>query len=127
MPESRSHKKGKGSAMHQEVPIPGNRRLDALRGNSAIEVERGSTPQSINKALSRLHTQFNKSKILRVPQEDMDMSAKLARDKNMHITVTNLSKTKRTKTYVTKDENQLVMRKINTKIILGDCRIVEKF
>jgi hypothetical protein len=40
MPESRSHKTGKGSAKRQEVPIPGNRRLDALRGTSAIEVER---------------------------------------------------------------------------------------
>lgn len=98
MPESRSHKQGKGSTMRQEVPIPGNRRLDAIRGNSAIEVERGGNPQSINKALSRLHTQFNKGKILRVPQDDMDMAAKLAREKNMHVTVTNLSKTKRTKT-----------------------------
>jgi hypothetical protein len=98
MPESRSHKQGKGSAMRQEVPIPGNRRLDAIRGNSAIEVERGGDTQSINKALSRLHTQINKSKILRVPQDDMDMAAKLAREKNMHVTVTNLSKTKRTKT-----------------------------
>jgi hypothetical protein len=98
MPESRSHKLGKGSAMRQEVPITGNRRLDAIRGNSAIEVERGGNPQSINKALSRLHTQTNKSKILRVPQEDMDIAAKLAREKNMHVTVTNLSKTKRTKT-----------------------------
>ena len=84
--------------MRQEVPILGNRRLDAIRGNSAIEVERGGNPQSINKALSRLHTQINKSKILRVPQEDMDTAVKLAREKNVHVTVTNLSKTKRTKT-----------------------------
>jgi hypothetical protein len=98
MPESRSHKEGKGNAAKQEVSISRGRRLDAVRGNSAIEVERGGNPQSINKALSRLHTQINKSKILRVPQDDMDMASKLAREKNMHVTVTNLSKTRRTKT-----------------------------
>ena len=98
MPESKSHKQGKGSAARQEVPIPGNRRLDAIRGISAIEVERGGTVPSLNKALSRLGTQTNKNKILRVPQNDIDMAAKLAREKDMHVTVTNLSKTKRTKT-----------------------------
>ena len=97
MPESRAHKKGKGNAARQEVPISGGRRLDAIRGNSAIEVERGGTTQAINKALSRLKTQTNKSKILRVPQNDMDMATGLARKKNMKVTVTNLSKTKRNK------------------------------
>ena len=97
MPESRTHKKGKGNAARQEVSISGGRRLDAIRGNSAIEVERGGTTQAINKALSRLKTQTNKSKILRVPQDDMDMATELARKKNMKVTVTNLSKTKRKK------------------------------
>ena len=74
MSESRSHKKGKGNAARTEVPIPGGRRLDAIRGRSAIEVERGGTPQKIDQALSRLKTQINKNKILRVPQKDMDMA-----------------------------------------------------
>ena len=42
-------------------------------------------------------SQTNKSKILRVPQNDMDMATGLARKKNMNVTVTNLSKTKRKK------------------------------
>ena len=95
MPESRSHKMGKGSASRQEVPISGGRRLDAIRGHHAIEVEKRGTPPLINKALSRLKTQSNKNKILRVPQPDMDSALELARKKEMNVTVTNLAKTKR--------------------------------
>ena len=97
MTESRSHKKGKGNAARQEVPIPGGRRLDAIRGNTAIEVERGGTPQKIDQALSRLKTQANKKKVLRVPQTNMNMAVERARKKKMNVTVTNLSKTKRKK------------------------------
>ena len=95
MPESTSHRKGKGNAARTEVPIPGKRRLDAIRGKSAIEVERGGTPQKIDQALARLKTQTSKNKILRVPQNDMKMAADRVEKKNMKITVTNLSKTKR--------------------------------
>jgi len=98
MPESQSHKRAKGNAARKEVPIKGRRRLDALRGNNAIEVERGGTSASINKALSRLATQRNKNKILRVPQKDLGTAADLAKKKGVHVTVTNLSKTKRKKT-----------------------------
>lgn len=97
MPESRSHKDGKGNAAKQEVSISRSRRLDAVRGNSAIEVERGGTPQSIKKALSRLETQINKNKILRVPQNDIKLAVEQAHKKQMSVTITNLSKTKRTK------------------------------
>lgn len=97
MSESRSHKNGKGNAAKTEVPISGNRRLDALRGNTAIEVERGGTPQKIDQALSRLKTQANKDKVLRVPQNDMEMAAGRVEKKGMNVTVTNLSKTKRIK------------------------------
>jgi len=95
MSESRSHKQGKGNAARTEVPIPGGRRLDAIRGNSAIEVERGGTPKKIDQALSRLGTQTNKRKILRVPQSDMNLAVERAKQKNMNVTVTNLSKTRR--------------------------------
>ena len=95
MAESRSHKTGKGNASRQEVPISRGRRLDAIRGHNAIEVERGGTPKTINKALSRLRTQSNKNKIIRVPQSDMDKALDLARKKEMNVTVTNLAKTKR--------------------------------
>lgn len=97
MSESRSHKQGKGRAARKEVPISRGRRLDAIRGKSAIEVERGGTSQKISQALSRLKTQRTKSKILRVPQRDMDMAVQQARKKGMNVTVTNLSKTQRKK------------------------------
>lgn len=97
MAESRSHKHGKGNAARQKVPIPGNRRLDAIRGKYAIEVERSGTIQGIDQALSRLRTQRSKSKILRVPQRDMQRALERARRKNLRVTVTNLSKTRRKK------------------------------
>lgn len=97
MSESRSHKKGKGSAAKTEIPISGNRRLDAIRGNYAIEVERGGTPKKIDQALSRLKTQTNKRKILRVPQYDMNMALEQTQKNNMNVTITNMSKTKRKK------------------------------
>jgi len=98
MAESKSHKQGKGRAARTEVSISRRRRLDAVRGNNAIEVERGGTPQKIDQALSRLRTQTNKNKILRVPQKDMDTAVQRANLKNMNVTVTNISKTKRKKT-----------------------------
>jgi len=97
MAESQSHKRGKGNAARQEVPIPGNRRLDAIRGRHAIEVERSGTTHGIDQALSRLRTQRSKNKILRVPQKDMDVAVDRARQKGMNVTVTNLSKTRRKK------------------------------
>ncbi|MBM4278874.1 MAG: hypothetical protein FJ130_13505 [Deltaproteobacteria bacterium] len=95
MVESRSHKGGKGRAGRVEIPISGGRRLDAIRGHHAIEVERSGTPHGINTALSRLRTQRNKNKIIRVPEHDMELAIELARKKDMNITVTNLAKTKR--------------------------------
>ena len=98
MPESQSHKKGKGSARKEEVTIPGGRRLDAIRGHSAIEVERAGTAQKIDQALSRLSTQKNKNKILRVPQKDMELAMERATKKRLKVTITNLSKTRQKRT-----------------------------
>ena len=97
MSESRGHKRGKGRAKSTEVRISGNRRLDAISGPFAIEVEKGGTPQTINQALSRLKTQRTKKKLLRVPQDDMDLAIQQVQRKKMNVTVTNLSKTKRRK------------------------------
>ena len=95
MAESRSHKKAKGNAAKKEVPIKGGRRLDAIRGHYAIEVERSGSKSGLNKALSRLKTQTNKSKILRVPQKDMEKAIEIAGHKGINVTITNLGKTKR--------------------------------
>jgi hypothetical protein len=97
MSESRSHKKGKGNASQTEVPISRGRRLDAIRGTAAIEVERGGTPNKIDQALSRLKTQTNKAKIIRIPQNDMQMASECVEKSGMNVVVTNLSKTKRIK------------------------------
>ncbi len=95
MAETRAHRVGKGSAARKEVPISRGRRLDAVRGHYAIEVERSGTKSGINAALSRLRTQANKAKILRVPQPDMRKALSLARQKHMNVAVTNMAKTKR--------------------------------
>jgi hypothetical protein len=71
--------------------------LDAIRGTSAIEVERSGLARKIDQALSRLSTQSNRSKILRVPQNDMPLAAERVEKSGMNVTVTNLSKTKRIK------------------------------
>ena len=97
MAESKSHKKAKGNAAKKEVPIKGGRRLDAIRGHYAIEVERSGSKNGLNKAISRLKTQTNKSKILRVPQKDMNKAVEIAEQKGIKLTITNLSKTKRKK------------------------------
>ena len=76
-------------------PISRRRRLDAIRGHHAIEVERSGSKQGINKALSRLKTQRNKNKIIRVPQKDMNKARQQVRKKGMNVTITNLSKTRR--------------------------------
>ena len=72
-------------------------RLDAVRGHHAIEVERSGTRKGLLQSLSRLRTQRNKNKILRVPLKDMDKALQLARSKGMNVTVTNMSKTSRRK------------------------------
>ena len=95
MPESRSHKKAKGSAKRTEIPISRGRRLDAKRGKYAIEVERSGSPQRIGKAISRLRTQRSSSKILRVPHSDMGKAVSVAKKRGVKLSVTNLSKTKR--------------------------------
>lgn len=95
MPESRSHKRAKGPARITEVPISRGRRLDAKRGKYAIEVERSGSPQRIVKAISRLKTQTSSKKILRVPQSDMKKAVSIAKKREVKLSVTNLSKTKR--------------------------------
>ena len=97
MPESKGHKRGKGSAAKTELPISRRRRLDAKRGKFAIEVERSSSQPALNKALSRLQSQRNLKKILRVPQANLEKAVDLARKKKLNVTVTNIAKTRRIK------------------------------
>jgi len=99
MAESKSHRSLKhrlaGKSGKVEKPIPGGRRLDVRRGHAACEIERSGNPDSIRKAISRLGTQKNARKELRVPQKDLDKAAKIAKAGGRNITVKNLSGTKR--------------------------------
>ncbi|MCH8029577.1 MAG: hypothetical protein IH874_06560 [Candidatus Dadabacteria bacterium] len=95
MSESQSHKRAKGKGTQKEVPISGKRRLDALSGNTAIEVERSGTDKGLDKALSRLKSLPDKRKLLKVPQKDMEKAEERARKKRIGVTVSNLGGTKR--------------------------------
>jgi hypothetical protein len=70
----------------------GRTRLDARRGGIATEIERSGR---IAPALNRLAKETNARKILRVPQNDLDRAAQLARKKDINVTITNLKGTRR--------------------------------
>ena len=78
-----------------EVPISGRRRLDVKKGNRAVEIERSGQPSRINAALSRLRTQRNALRELRVPQRDLDKATGLARETGLKMQVKNLAGTRR--------------------------------
>lgn len=79
MSESNSHKRAKskaaGNSGKKEVPISGNRRLDASTSKKAIEIERGGTQQSLVTAAHRLKSSGKLQKVLQVPQKDMVTAA----------------------------------------------------
>lgn len=79
----------------REVPIPGRRRLDVKKGNLALEVERSSNPQRIRQAISRLRSQPNARKELRVPQNNLDKATEIAREVGTPLTLKNLGGTRR--------------------------------
>ena len=84
-----------GRGGRTEFPIPGRRRLDVKVGNRAVEIERSGQPPRISAALSRLRSQRNALKELRVPQRDLDKAAQIARKARMNVQVKNLSGTRR--------------------------------
>ena len=99
--------KGKRSSAHQkaqrklagttgrtEVPISKRRRLDVKTGNKAIEIERSGQTARLNAAISRLRTQRNALKELRVPQPDLNKAADLAKASGLKMRVKNLSGTR---------------------------------
>lgn len=99
MAETTSHKNSKTRGMHgskTEVPISGNRRLDASSSEVAREVERSGGEKSLAKAIRRLNTQANKKKELLVPTPNLDkaktVGEKVAKGK---LLIQNLSRTQR--------------------------------
>ncbi|MBF0486793.1 MAG: hypothetical protein HQK98_01405 [Nitrospirae bacterium] len=71
MSESQSHKNAKNEAAGKggktEVPLPGDRRLDAITrdGKCATEIERGGNTESIEQAIKRLIPSCNHTGNLR--------------------------------------------------------------
>jgi hypothetical protein len=99
MAESQSHKRAKAEAAGEkgktEVPIKGNRRLDATTKSKATEIERGGNMQSLSKAARRLKVSHKPQKVLQVPQKDMTKAAKAMQKVGVKGTVKNISGTKR--------------------------------
>lgn len=100
MAESDSHKKAKSKAAGKtgqtEVPLPGNRRLDALTagGGHATEVEKSGDPALLEKAARRLKASKAPQKTLKVPHADIDVAADAMRKAGVPGKVENLSGTK---------------------------------
>jgi len=100
MTESKSHNTAKNKAAGEngqtEVPLPGNRRLDAMTESSkrATEIERSGNPALLEKAARRLASSGASQKVLQVPQNDMPEAAEAMRKVGVPGTVKNLSSTK---------------------------------
>ena len=99
MPKSQAHKRAQGKAAgasgKKEVPIKGNRRLDARRGGTATEVERSGSPLLLQKAARRLKDSGAPKRVLQVPQEDMPKAAAAMKKVGVRGSVKNMGGTKR--------------------------------
>ena len=99
MGETSSHKRAKAKAAGKsgktEVPLKGNRRLDAVSKVKATEVERSGTMAGLEKAAQRLKASRKRQKVLQVPQKDMDRASQAMRKVRVGGTVKNMSGTKR--------------------------------
>jgi len=98
MSESEAHKRAKKKAAGKkgktEVPLKGNRRLDAATLNKAIEVERSGTSAGLKKAAKRLKDSGKKQKVLQVPNKDMDKAKEAMQEVGVTGTIYNMGKTK---------------------------------
>ena len=100
MSETDSHNRAKNKAAGKngqtEVPLAGNRRLDALTAGKgrATEVERSGNNEMLEKAAKRLKASGAPQKVLQVPHSDMDAAANAMRKARVLGTVKNLGGTK---------------------------------
>ena len=99
MSESQSHKRAKskaaGKSGRTEVPLKGNRRLDAATKKRATEVERSGTTAGLTKAAKRLKDSRRSQKVLQVPQKDMSKAARAMKKAGVKGSVKNMTGTKR--------------------------------
>ena len=100
MVETPSHNNAKNKAAGKggqtEIPLSGNRRLDALThdGRRATEVERSGDPSLLEKAARRLRASEAPQRVLQVPQKDMPAAADAMRKVGISGTVKNIGGTK---------------------------------
>lgn len=99
MPETSSHKRAKSKAAGKsgktEVPLKGNRRLDATSKRKATEIERSGKLDGLVKAARRLKASQKPQKILQVPQKDIPKAVQAMKNVGVGGTVKNMSGTRR--------------------------------
>ena len=98
MSETESHKRAKAKAAGQtgqtEVPLPGNRRLDAATPRRATEIERSGDLAKLVKAAKRLDDSNRIQKVLQVPQKDIPKAVEAMKQVGTSGTVKNMGGTK---------------------------------
>lgn len=98
MPESKRHKdlkRQEARTGRTEVTLRSGLRVDAMTRRRAVEIERSESSRSFEKAIRRLQSTRKTQRILRVPDQNLDMAADVARDMGADVTITNFSKTRR--------------------------------
>jgi hypothetical protein len=80
-----------------QVPLSGNRRLDAKTksGKTATEVERSGSSAGLERAAARLKSSRAKQKVLQVHNQDMGKAVDAMRKVGISGTVKNMGGTKR--------------------------------
>ena len=100
MPEKSTHyrakKKAAGFRGRTEVPLRGNKRLDAITRNRrrATEVERSGWSNRLDAAAQRLKKSCASQRVLQVPQNNMQKAVKAMYKAGIGGTVKNMSGTK---------------------------------
>ena len=100
MSETRTHLRAKrraaGHGGRTEVPLRGNRRLDALSkgGGRATEIERSGSSARLNSAAQRLKSSGAPRKVLQVPQKDMGSAVRAMQRAGIGGTIKNMGGTK---------------------------------
>jgi len=99
MSETSSHKRAKSKAAGKsgktEVPLKGNRRLDAVSKHRAFEIERSGNKEALEKAARRLKASRKPQKVLQIPQKDMPKAVSAMRSVGVGGTVKNMGGTKK--------------------------------
>ena len=99
MVETPSHKRAKGHAAGKsgrtELPIKGNRRLDAATKKTATEVERSGSRPALERAARRLRASGKQQKVLQVPQKDLPKAVDAMKKIGVKGSVKNMGGTKR--------------------------------